>query len=230
MTRVFLFLILSLLSVISIYSQAEEIFVIVDPDGYVNVREIPSINAPILGQAISNDLLSLPGCDLDVIDTIRADNWLPIGIVLQHEFRLGYVYKDRLRALDDCPILVGKRKGNVRIFEDGVFSLSITAQDSIENISMKFNGVALSFPKEYYTADYLTYNDNPFHVYKHPNRDTYYLFYSLGDDGEYYRKLFTIDSTGIINDEWFHCERPILVLKKTFTQTRTKIRNKKSKK
>lgn len=254
MTKSIILLILFTLFVGSIDAHEGDIFLVIDPDGYVNIREKPSSKAKILGQASSKDILGTLGCNLDTFTPISTPNWLPIGVDVDGTSQVGYVYKEKVQALYQCPRLKSDRDKKKEVWENDIFSLSVTVEsvkdcdyirkkeeedldsycdeyqfiDStlitglslnansyyIYNINLKFNGKYFPFPKEYYQTDIFPSNPladkySPFMLYKHPLFDIYYFFYHIGDGGEYYNKLFTIDSTGIVNYVIYDCDRPI---------------------
>lgn len=250
----------SFITICSCYAQ-EELFVVTDKDGDVNVREHPNVDSKILGILMSNDLVAVKGCNTDHLAVETTKNWQAI-VVNSDKPQIGYIYKDRLKDLFDLPRLEYKITNNEEItYADDRFSITITIKpvkecdylrispehsfddyivydfiegdssivglpiyDSsyyISNIELAYNNEELDFPKSVYHTDFfpsenplteINSNGNYFTVLRGYN-NRYYVLYSMGDGGEFYNQLFTIDDTGLIDHFIFDCDRPIIDLK-----------------
>lgn len=89
--------------------------IIVDPDGYVNVRSSPNIE---------NNVISTIPSDTPVFCYDKIGNWIPIELNEDHKIVTGYIYHDRILLLDSLekikPIRVQDHEVEFQIFNTNI--------------------------------------------------------------------------------------------------------------
>lgn len=108
--------------------------VIVDKDGFVNVREKPSTKSRIKGTIKTGEVVGIT--DAADIDEPPIPNWFWVEYETS-DILGGYVHKSRVQMLDKFPkIPFQKKQGNTLIFRNG------------KNIEISFSVKQISFLKD----------------------------------------------------------------------------------
>lgn len=192
--------------------------VIRDSDGYVNIRQKPSVNAHIVGKIYNNSLFS---CQPDKtnwwkilqVDNNSRSNWIE-----------GYIYKDKVLLLKNWKVV--KRQNSVS--DSGIFKndsiiviikqkafrykqhkLSYTKSDSKENIKSellkidgkRFWGTDGEMPKQVLASIKVIVNGYPITLPKSAFNDLYEphlnkVSICYGPDNTFYISMLNSDGAG----------------------------------
>ncbi|WP_258540427.1 SH3 domain-containing protein [Parvicella tangerina] len=95
--------------------------IIVDPDGYVNVRSNPSID---------NNIISTIPNETPVFCYDRDGNWVPVEVYIGDSLKQGFVYFDRIQFLDSLEVFEpSKEENHVVSFHIGPVTIIMKEQD-----------------------------------------------------------------------------------------------------
>ncbi len=120
-----IFLAFHLFCVSLIFGQNSSFGIIVDKDGYVNVRQEDNAKSPIKGTIKSGEVV---GIMESIIDKEMLENWLLVKYDTEVSLE-GFVHRSRVQFLDKLPkIPFQKKQGNTLIFKQGDTEILISTK------------------------------------------------------------------------------------------------------
>lgn len=201
-------------------------YIITDPDGYMNVREKPSVKANILGKVLDADILYVPDCINDIPEIEIEENWMAIQVKKGGAAKIGYVYSPNTEAIWDLPRLNVWVEDSLNFrFFDAEIKITIgvdKGNHKISSIGIEYYGKKYNAPKGMFEEVFLPplkeryydpYKLERVSVYK-GKASLYYLVVSVGDGGEHKEYLWIIEKGKIRNKDIVDgCEMPCVELK-----------------
>jgi len=103
-------------------------FIIIDKDGYTNIREKPDANSKIVGKINKYQLFFSIDGDFCGSGMFATDNWEPIESDGNPN---GYIYKKNILRIDSLPYLMQKENSNFTLSSDST-AIIVIANDSIQ--------------------------------------------------------------------------------------------------
>lgn len=105
-TKTILFVVFT---VIAMATKAQDLYTVIDKDGYTNIREKPTTNSRIIDTAVKYELLFGANyfCGEDIDFSNVPPNWIPV--MKNYGTPIGYVYHDNILPFDDMLFIQSKQ-------------------------------------------------------------------------------------------------------------------------
>jgi len=206
-------------------------YVIVDPDGYTNVRKHPNAKSEILGKLSLYHIFDTPDNSCMYGGGVFPDensNWMPI-LIDENSDLVGYVYKKNIKETNTFPQLdMQKANRHTAYFADDKIKISIRVDNIyIKSISVKYGNEEYIIPHAqikdmcflplgYIGSDQddISRLSDKVSVFKR-NDGIYYLAIRGGDGGDVFSAIWIISKNKIsFNGLLTHCDFYNVVLDK----------------